>query len=50
MTCLLQEAHGQHHLPEKQFQLINTFAQNYEYTVTLLNVGNFSCNVIHRLD
>ena len=33
-TKVKQEAHGPHHLPE--FQTINTIAQSYDYTITLI--------------
>ena len=31
-----QEAHGPHRSPENQFKSINTFAQSYDYIVTLI--------------
>ena len=31
----IQDAHGPHHSPEKQFQSINTFAQSNDYVIIL---------------
>ena len=35
--CIKQESRGPHYSPGKQVQSINTFAQIYDNTITLIN-------------
>ena len=39
---MIQEAHEPHCSPEKQFQSINTFAQNYDYIMMLFKEKKMS--------